>query len=661
VLDKHVLDKQLLDQIDQASVLDQIDKPHQKVSGQKPGRLKRLLTLLVAVCWAIGLVSCSAAPETTVRKPGMGGKISEVPPPPAIQALSQALEVYQPQVKILSPRDNEVLQDTQVSVRLQVQDLPTFKDEELELGPHLHMLLDNQPYRPIYDAKQPIVLEDLEPGTHTIRVFASRPWHESFKNEGAYAQTTFHLYAKTPENKPDLAKPLLTYSRPQGTYGAEPILLDYYISNVPLHLVAQEDAEDDIPDWLIRCTVNGESFTFDRWQPIYLKGLKPGKNWIQMELLDEQGNPFPNAFNNTVRVVDYQPGGQDSLSKLVRGEIPDTIAPRIVDPNYVPPAPEPEPEPEPEAPTLAPIPTPVQPVEPEKAIEEKAIEEKVKEKDEVPVVQEPQPEPEKPQAPEQRSPMIITPAPQAPKPEPVPEPVIKVKEPVVKVKEPAIEIPKSEIPKPAEPVIPEPESVIQQPVIQEPVIKKPVIKQPVLRKPVIEKPVIENPIIENPVMEEPVIKEPVIKEPVIKEPVIREPVRRSPVQRKPVLEKPKPVIEPEPEIKPEPEPEIQPDSEPARTSEEVRQRAKERMDDVLENLDDTFDQVRERSVKMSQDAQKFWKRFRSDAAKSSTDSSTRQRDFLNQFQQPLENSVDPNAGDLPVEDLVPELERVFDR
>jgi hypothetical protein len=70
---------------------------------------------------------------------------------------------------------------------------------------------------------------------------------------------------------------VLTYSRPTGSYGAEPIMLDFYLTNAPLHLVAQENPDDEIADWRIRVTVNGESFVLDRWQPVYLKGFKPGK------------------------------------------------------------------------------------------------------------------------------------------------------------------------------------------------------------------------------------------------------------------------------------------------------------------------------------------------------------------------------------------------
>lgn len=353
--------------------------------------VKKLLTsLLLAAVLSWGLGGCSNAPRTVDLSKSsdsptrLAGRIAEVSPPEVLQELRQELDRYQPQVKILSPRPDQVLQDDRISVRLQVQDLPTFQNEEFGLGPHLHVILDNQPYRAVYDTREPLVLEDLPPGTHTLRVFASRPWHESFKNEGAYAQTTFHLFTKTPENNPDLTQPLLTYSRPKGSYGAEPIMLDFYLTNAPLHLIAQENPEDEILDWRIRCTVNGESFIFDRWQPIYLKGLKPGKNWVQLELLDEKGDPFPNLFNNTVRLITYEPKGQDTLSKLVRGELAADAVRGIVDPNYVPGTPAPELLPEP---TL--IPAPVEPV-PEPSVPE--IEE-VPAPETLPKIEEPEVEP----------------------------------------------------------------------------------------------------------------------------------------------------------------------------------------------------------------------------------------------------------------------------
>lgn len=371
--------------------------------------VKRLLTsLLLAAILSWGLGGCGDRPRTVELSPDsdkptrLAGRVAEVSPPETLQELRQSLERYQPQVKILSPRPDQVLQDDRISVRLQVQDLPIFQNEEFELGPHLHVILDNQPYQAVYDTREPLVLEGLSPGTHTLRVFASRPWHESFKNEGAYAQTTFHLFTKTPENNPDPTQPLLTYSRPKGSYGAEPIMLDFYLTNAPLHLIAQENPEDEILDWRIRCTINGESFIFDRWQPIYLKGLKPGKNWVQLELLDEKGEPFPNPFNNTVRLINYEPNGKDTLSKLVRGELSADAVRGIVDPNDVPAPPAPEPIPEP-TPVPAPEPTPepstpsrAEEAEPEKtpAIEEVPEVEEIPQSEEIPAAKEQPTKPE---------------------------------------------------------------------------------------------------------------------------------------------------------------------------------------------------------------------------------------------------------------------------
>lgn len=339
---------------------------------QKTAVVRLLVLFTVAAVSILGLASCGDRPlelptssNNSKPAPTLANSISEVSPPETIQQLRPVLEIYQPQVSILSPKPDESIQDTDVSVQLQVKDLPLFKDANLGLGPHLQVILDNQPYKAIYDTSQTLVISDLEPGTHTLRVFASKPWEESFKNDGAWAQTTFHIFTKTEDNNPDRTLPQLTYNQPQDTYGAEPIMLDFYLTNAPLHSVAQADAQDEILDWKIRATVNSESFTIDRWQPIYLKGFKPGKNWVQLELLDELGNPIKNAFNNTVRLINYAPQGQDILAKLVRGELTATDARGTVDRNYKPPTPEPKPEEK--TPMVEPV------VEPSPAIEQTPI------------------------------------------------------------------------------------------------------------------------------------------------------------------------------------------------------------------------------------------------------------------------------------------------
>ncbi len=308
----------------------------------------KLITHIVGSCLvlilAIGMTGCEQSVATatdsteniaaTSTLVNTDGPLAEVNIPQSITKLALSLEKFQPQVRILSPQAEQTFTDDRVSVTFQVSDFPLFKSPQLGLGNHLHVILDKQTYQGVYDLTQPLVFKNLAPGTHTLRVFASRPWHESFKNAGAYAQTTFHVFTKTAENNPDSHQPLLTYSRPAGTYGAEPILLDYYLTNAPTRLGAT-DSSERTPDWKIRVTINNQQFMLDRWEPIYLQGFKPGKNLVRLELLDARGNPIPNVYNDTVGVFDYDLQTKDSLTKLIQGEIPADLARTLVDPSYV--------------------------------------------------------------------------------------------------------------------------------------------------------------------------------------------------------------------------------------------------------------------------------------------------------------------------------------
>ena len=425
---------------------------------------RRLLTVFAVAVFILGLAGCgSGNPEfskfsnKSALAPTQTKRISEVSPPEAIQKLRQTLEIYQPQVSILEPKPDAVIQGTDILVRLQVKNLPIFKDANLDLGPHLQVFLDNQPYKAVYDTSEPLAIAGLEPGTHTLRVFASRPWEESFKNDGAYAQTTFHIFTKTQDNNPDRTLPLLSYNRPQDTYGAEPIMLDFYLTNAPLHLAAQENSQDEILDWKIRATVNGESFTIDQWQPIYLTGFKPGKNWVQLEFIDERGNLVKNAFNNTVRLITYEPQGQDTLAKLVRGELTAIEAGGIVDRTY--PAPKPEPKPTPA------LETPI--VKPSPAVPETPV---VKPSQDRIVAPEIEPvkdtEPKATATPELETPKVVEPVKVIePKPTATPElETPKVVEPVKPIEPKATATPKLETPKNAEPtqnIEPKPTAILQ--------------------------------------------------------------------------------------------------------------------------------------------------------------------------------------------------------
>lgn len=342
------------------------------------------------ICFIVG-ISLSVSPSALAapsRQFSQATDIVEVSPPVMIQKLRSQMNRYQPQVKILSPAADQLLKDNSVSVRFDVKDLPIFKDAKLGLGPHLSVLLDNQPAQEVYDLSQPLVFKDLAPGTHTIRAVATRPWAESFKNPSAFDQTTFHVFTKTAENNPTTDQPLLTYGQPQGVLGTDTVLIDFFLSHLPT-------TDTHSSNWQAQVSVNGSKFRIDEWQPLYVQGLKPGKNWVQMQLTDRQGRKIDNAFNDTIRIVELKENGNDTLSKLIRGDLSVLDAGGIVDPNYkrpqppveAPPSPapvsppeltkspkaepvpapvlkQPVPTPKPQAPAPAPKPAPTKPVTP---------------------------------------------------------------------------------------------------------------------------------------------------------------------------------------------------------------------------------------------------------------------------------------------------------
>ena len=290
--------------------------------------LGRIGLVLSLVC-GFALAGCQGQPQASPIAPVapiVKANLSEVSPPLAIEELNDWFDQYQPQVEILSPRPNEILTDTQVTLKIGVKNLPIFRDLATGLGPYLQVTLDNQASRPVYSLDKPVIIEDLAPGTHTLRVMAVRPWGESFKTAGAFAQVTFHTLVESDQNSLPPQRPLLTHNQPQGFYGGEPFLLDFYLSNVPL--------SSDASAWQVRCTVNGTTFTVDRWQAFYLTGLKAGKNWVRLELLDGQARLIENGFNPTIWAVDYQPGGLDARSRLLRGELTAAEIKGVLSPNF---------------------------------------------------------------------------------------------------------------------------------------------------------------------------------------------------------------------------------------------------------------------------------------------------------------------------------------
>ena len=116
---------------------------------------RRAVVLVLVILLSVSLGSCDRPSINTTPLLDINdgsqqilplqGSLSEVSPPETVQTLKSFLEVYEPQVQIVSPKDGATLEQLTVSVQIRVRDLPIYQDPDLGLGPHLHLILDDMP------------------------------------------------------------------------------------------------------------------------------------------------------------------------------------------------------------------------------------------------------------------------------------------------------------------------------------------------------------------------------------------------------------------------------------------------------------------------------------------------------------------------------------
>jgi hypothetical protein len=314
-----------------------------------------MLTSALALFFASILMSCQSTNEnahttaTTTASPPVAQELSVVPRPQTIvDMMKQRGEQDEatPALKVISPANNATINGSSVEVKLDLSgDLKGYmphKDPATGKGNHIHVILDNQPYEAYYELNQPFELRNVTEGKHTLRVFPSRPWHESFKNDGAFQMVTFTVKGGGDASKPtttnkgetvaspsrspaatasptapregkdvarsnagevDSTKPLLTYSRPKGEYAgadADPIMIDFWLKNAKL--------QGEGGDYRVRYTVDAGAPQFiDSWSPIWLAGWMSGKHTVKLELVDKNGQLVDNGgYNATTREINVK-------------------------------------------------------------------------------------------------------------------------------------------------------------------------------------------------------------------------------------------------------------------------------------------------------------------------------------------------------------------
>ncbi len=326
-------------------------------------RIRRIF-LAFGLCFTAVLLfaGCQQANEnanttaTTNATPPGAQSLTVIPRPQKIVDMMKARgeqDDAKPALKIAMPAKNASINGSTVEVKLELSgDLKGYmphKDPATGKGNHIHVILDNQPYEAYYEINQPFELRNVTEGKHTLRVFASRPWHESYKNDGNFQMVEFTVKGGGDASKPtttkdgqtmasptkspaaraepsksamatasatpvregkdyapskggdvDPTKPLLTYSRPKGEYkgeDADPIMIDFWLSNTRL--------QGDGGQYRVRYSIDGGDAKFlDKWEPIWLSGWINGKHSVKLELVDKDGNLVDNGgYNSTMRDI----------------------------------------------------------------------------------------------------------------------------------------------------------------------------------------------------------------------------------------------------------------------------------------------------------------------------------------------------------------------
>ena len=239
----------------------------------------------------------SSHQETSLSSQSPSGRLQEVAPPGAVQQLREKLQRYQPNLRLVSPTDDSVINADSVDFVLDVRDWPVSRDLELGLGPHVVVQIDNQPQRRLDSLEGNRVrlqIDGLSAGSHRFSAWAAYPWGEAVKNPGANLQGRFHLWQRVEGTQPENDAPWLVPVTTSDNPAVQPLLLDWIIWNAPLQNLRDGDGR-----WRLRLSVDGDSFLVDQQDALWLKGsASSAGSLVQMELLNGVGEPITPEFNN---------------------------------------------------------------------------------------------------------------------------------------------------------------------------------------------------------------------------------------------------------------------------------------------------------------------------------------------------------------------------
>jgi len=258
------------------------------------------LLALTAICGTI-FASCGDSGSTAGKAGATDSAAAPVRVKPTLAAVTASPEYQGATLKMGSAKAEKVGTDSakvtfafdvkNYELKMQTADNGNKMCSNSAQGQHIHFILDNQPYKALYEPKNEVTLAN---GTeHYLMAFLSRSYHESVKSPGAAIVFHFRINDQGKMEKlEDPKTPMVFYSRPKGDYVGKDtgnVLLDFYLWNCTL-----------APDgYKVAATVLTEAgnmtdstkFTFDKWEPKFINNLPVGKNKVILTLTDKDGVP----------------------------------------------------------------------------------------------------------------------------------------------------------------------------------------------------------------------------------------------------------------------------------------------------------------------------------------------------------------------------------
>lgn len=283
--------------------------------------------------------TASAAPIATTP-PEAPAAPAKAPAPPITLtpgAASPDPAAPTPTVKLTTPTRDQVIPANKAGefgVKLDVKNWQTAKGSS-----HVHLILDNKPYKAIYDTKEAVRLNDLaggEPlseGMHVLVAFPSRANHESVKTKDALTVVPFWVGKKDAAAAKNDAtkKPMLIYSRPKGEYNGEManhVLVDFQVANVTL-AEGKEHVHVTVTGPGIDKAVEGHVEKFGT--PLYLDNLQNGSYTLKVELMDGTNKVIEGPWNSTTRTIKVDHDAPMDTSMAMPATTADAGAPPAKD------------------------------------------------------------------------------------------------------------------------------------------------------------------------------------------------------------------------------------------------------------------------------------------------------------------------------------------